>query len=630
MKAGDLVASKYRLIARLGQGGMGAVWSAANVQTGKEFAIKFLHPLVASSSEDARQRFMQEARASARMNHPNIIDIFDVGETDDGALFLVMELLDGISLQDAMRSDPPFSARELLIIAVGTATALGIAHAAGIVHRDVKPPNIYLCRDRNSALVKPKLLDFGVSKVALGDDGIATHTGSLLGSPRYMSPEQAISASQADGRADLWSLGVILYEGLTGVFPHEGDNSNAIVIAIAMKPPRPITEVAPYLPLSLRELVDDCLKPVASRVQTAYILADRLREILATHDLSDVPLARPAHAKKVIARPDNFVIETASGSQPGLQSMLTAGQVGMTTAAVRASLAGVPPPPAALAPAAKPISLRPPPPRAPVIDDEDATIIRVDPREFPPDVSARDSEPTAVTNIEPFASPSDPLSKGPEPRANAPESRPGQDREHGLPLVYGLEGGQPQLDPSNVQAPPTSAPIAIPHAPADPGESISSINVSRGLTGGSVPPIPLRTFISDPPEAPLKSKKPIIVAIAALGAVSLMAIIVILSVGGSASKTSAAGSAAPSARPAKPVERAAETAQSEQPTASAPGASAVPTASTSASSAPSAAKPAETSKAQGGDQVNQPKPKPTGTDPLRDLGSGIKMPPKKK
>ncbi|MBL8743261.1 MAG: serine/threonine protein kinase, partial [Myxococcales bacterium] len=314
MKAGALVASKYRLIARLGQGGMGAVWSAANVQTGKEFAIKFLHPLVASSSEDARQRFLQEARASARMNHPNIIDIFDVGETEDGSLFLVMELLDGLSLQDAMRADPPFSARELIAIAKGCATALGVAHAAGIVHRDVKPPNIFLCRERGGALVRPKLLDFGVSKVSVGDDGIATHTGSLLGSPRYMAPEQAVSASQADGRADLWSLGVILYEGLTGVFPHDGDSSNAIVIAIAMRPPKPITEVAPFLPQAVRELVDDCLKPVASRVQSATILADRLQLILDSHDLSDVPLARPAHAKKVVARPDNFVIQTADSS----------------------------------------------------------------------------------------------------------------------------------------------------------------------------------------------------------------------------------------------------------------------------------------------------------------------------
>ncbi len=216
MKAGDLVSSKYRIVSRLGIGGMGTVWSASHVHTEREFAIKLLHPAVAAGNEEARQRFLQEARASARVNHPNIIDIFDVGENDDGTLYLVMELLEGISLADALRADPPFSVRELLVLLVGAGTALAAAHNAGIIHRDIKPPNIYLHRDRSSGLVRPKVLDFGVSKVALGDDGVSTQLGSLLGSPRYMAPEQAISATQADARADLWSFGVILFESLTG------------------------------------------------------------------------------------------------------------------------------------------------------------------------------------------------------------------------------------------------------------------------------------------------------------------------------------------------------------------------------------------------------------------------------
>lgn len=344
MKSGDLVGSKYRLVTRLGQGGMGAVWSAQHAQTGREFAIKFLHAFVAQGSDDARHRFMQEARASARVNHPNIIDIFDVGETEDGTLYLVMELLDGMSLGDAFRAEPAFTMREILVLMVGASNALGAAHAAGIVHRDVKPLNIYLHRDRNSNTVRPKVLDFGVSKVALGeDDGHTTQIGSLLGSPRYMAPEQAVSAAAADGRSDIWSLGVILYEALTGRFPHEGDSSNAIVIAIATRPPTPILEVVPTIPRALAQLVDACLKPVELRIQRAETLAERLEEIVSTHDLSELQVARPPGGRKAIKRPDNFIINT--------NMSLDAGQTSMSLSQRRASiirqdlLAAVPPPP---------------------------------------------------------------------------------------------------------------------------------------------------------------------------------------------------------------------------------------------------------------------------------------------
>ncbi len=617
---------------------MGAVWSAANVQTGKEFAIKFLHPLIASSSDDARQRFLQEARASARMNHPNIIDIFDVGETDDGSLFLVMELLDGLSLQDAMRADPPFSARELIAIAKGAATALAVAHAAGIVHRDVKPPNIFLCRERGGTLVRPKLLDFGVSKVPIGDDGIATHTGSLLGSPRYMAPEQAVSASQADGRADLWSLGVILYEGLTGVFPHDGDNSNAIVIAIAMRPPKPITEVAPFLPQAVREIVDDCLKPVANRVQSATVLADRLQLILDSHDLSDVPLARPAHAKKVVPRPDNFVIQTVDSSSGGV--ML----------ASRMSLASLPPPPAPASatplPSVKPpdplptqiiavpepavdvrsnaasIGLRPPPrPAAPQrpMDDEDATIVR-DPREL-----------QALTAGMRASAPTDPKLDAQVERHSLSDETTNSDnrlRESAATVVVATRPAA--LAPIGEATPPASLPM---QPPADPGESISSINVSRGLSPfGSMPPTAQQTFLSDPPEPPLKSNRRLVMGMAAVGAAALLGIVVVLSTGGS---PDAGASSAQAADKGVAADKPADTAKVQAtplPSASepAPSASAPASAAASAKSSDSA-RPQSGSQTSGGQTGGgKPKPKSTGTDPLRDLGSGITLQPRKK
>jgi eukaryotic-like serine/threonine-protein kinase len=304
---------------------MGEVWSAQHAQTGREFAIKFLHSFVAHGSDDARHRFLQEARASARVNHPNIIDIFDVGETEDETLYLVMELLDGISLGDAFRAEPPLTARELLVLVSGAALALGAAHAAGIVHRDVKPLNIYLHRDRASGIVRPKVLDFGVSKVALGtDDGVATQVGSLLGSPRYMAPEQAVSAASAEGRSDIWSLGVILYEALTGRFPHEADSSNAIVIAIATRPPVPVLEVAPHLPPALAATIDACLRPIESRTQRAEDLVEQLKQILETHDLTDLTVVRPSGTKRLIKRPDNFVIHTQSSIGSVSASQLSA------------------------------------------------------------------------------------------------------------------------------------------------------------------------------------------------------------------------------------------------------------------------------------------------------------------
>src|SRR5262249_35250612 len=156
----------------------------------------------------------REARASAKINHPNIIDVFDVGSLEDGSLYLVMELLDGMSLAEAFHAEPPLTAQAFVAILLEAARALAAAHAAGIIHRDIKPPNIFLHLDRSTRLASAKLLDFGVSKFTTNEDAFITKTGSVLGSPRYMSPEQTCSSAAADHRSDLWAMGVILFEGL--------------------------------------------------------------------------------------------------------------------------------------------------------------------------------------------------------------------------------------------------------------------------------------------------------------------------------------------------------------------------------------------------------------------------------
>src|SRR5262249_48640070 len=158
--------------------------------TGREFAIKMMHP---TASPTSRERFSREARASSKINHPSVIDVFDVGETDDGSLYMAMELLDGLTLDDVLHAGAPISCADFLNIMLDVVRALGAAHAVGIVHRDVKPANIFLHRDRSTGFYAPKVLDFGISKIA-GGEGV-TRVGAVVGSPRYMSPEQTRSST---------------------------------------------------------------------------------------------------------------------------------------------------------------------------------------------------------------------------------------------------------------------------------------------------------------------------------------------------------------------------------------------------------------------------------------------------
>jgi eukaryotic-like serine/threonine-protein kinase len=293
MKAGQVVAGRYRLEARLGVGGMGEVWSAVHIGTGRDFAIKFMHAH-AAASQSARQRFSREARASAKINHPNIIDVFDVGEMEDGVLYLVMELLSGVSLADALHAEPALSIQDLLAVLLDTAQALAAAHAVGIVHRDVKPANIFLHKERGTGFSFAKILDFGISKFT--DDDQGTKTGSILGSPRYMSPEQTRSAAAADPKADIWALGVVLFEGLTGTWPHEGDSFSSLVVNICTVPPLSIDAVAPHLPEPLRAIVRECLLPYPERLKSAESFAERVELALEDAQLASMPLPRPLRA----------------------------------------------------------------------------------------------------------------------------------------------------------------------------------------------------------------------------------------------------------------------------------------------------------------------------------------------
>jgi eukaryotic-like serine/threonine-protein kinase len=297
MESGQTIAGKYRLNQLLGAGGMASVWSATNLFTERQVAIKFMLPAVARTQEAAR-RFLMEAKVTARIDHPNVIEVMDVGQTEDGTLFLVMELLTGVSLETALkRQQPTMTLYEFSFVMIQVARALAAAHKCGIIHRDLKPTNIFLHKSRDGVAV-PKLLDFGVSKF-LDDEGQKNHAltvaGTVLGSPLYMSPEQARGESDIDGRTDLFAFGGIMFEALCGTRAYEGANFNQLIVAIATKPPKSIDELAPQMPESLREVVRACLVPEREkRINSLDAVAERLLAALPELEHLGVRLPAPA------------------------------------------------------------------------------------------------------------------------------------------------------------------------------------------------------------------------------------------------------------------------------------------------------------------------------------------------
>lgn len=294
MQSGQTIAGKYRLNQPIGAGGMASVWSATNVFTERQFAIKFMHAAVAKTPE-AAHRFLMEAKVSARVNHPNIIEIIDVGQAEDGSLFMVMELLHGVSLETAMkRQSPPMLLHEFIGVLIDVGRALAAAHRSGVVHRDLKPTNIYLHMIREGVAI-PKLLDFGVSKFDDEHHHGLTIAGTVLGSPMYMSPEQAMGTESLDGRTDVFAFGAILFEALCGKRPYDGPNFNALIVTIATKQPRSIDEHAPNMPAGLRAIVRDCLvTDRKKRIGSFEEIIDRLLDVLPELEQSGLRLPGPA------------------------------------------------------------------------------------------------------------------------------------------------------------------------------------------------------------------------------------------------------------------------------------------------------------------------------------------------
>src|SRR5258706_970099 len=237
VREGEVLAGKYRIERVLGLGGMGIVVAARHVQLDQHVALKFLLP-EALANKDVVQRFAREARAAAKIQSEHVARVIDVGTLDTGSPYMVMEYLEGSDLAHILQERGRLPFYEPVDYVLQACEAIAEAHAAGIVHRDLKPANLFLARRTNGRSIV-KVLDFGISKVTKGsqDDLSLTKTTSLVGSPLYMSPEQMTSARLTDTRSDIWALGVILYELVSGHTPFTAESVTGIVAAILPNEP---------------------------------------------------------------------------------------------------------------------------------------------------------------------------------------------------------------------------------------------------------------------------------------------------------------------------------------------------------------------------------------------------------
>lgn len=265
---------RYQIVDKLGEGAMASVYKAFDPSINRSLVIKFLHPQL-SATEEYRQRFVREAKAAGMLSHPNIVTIFDVGEIENRP-YIAMELLDGGPLDDAMPKDNSMPIRDVLQLGIQLASALDYAHAKGIFHRDIKPANIIRLSDGKTI----KLADFGIAHVATTEVADRTAAGTIMGTPHYMAPEQA-RGEKIDARTDLWAVGVLLYQLLTGKRPFNADSIATLLLRITQETPVPVGELRPEIPPSLRRIIARSLnKQPEKRFQSGRELAEALARVL--------------------------------------------------------------------------------------------------------------------------------------------------------------------------------------------------------------------------------------------------------------------------------------------------------------------------------------------------------------
>lgn len=275
VRVGDVLAGKYRVERVLGVGGMGVVVAATHLALDEKVALKFLLPEIAKDPANVA-RFLREARAAAKIRSEHVARVTDVGTLDGGAPYLVMEYLDGEDLAARVARGGPLPVSQAVDCVLQACEALAEAHVLGIVHRDLKPANLFLTRRADDS-PSVKVLDFGISKMTsdVGPGAGLTKTSGMMGSPIYMSPEQLQSAKDVDARTDVWALGVILYELLTGRQPFTADSLPQLVVQIMTVAPSPLRSLRADVPVGLAEAIDRALqKDRAARLPDVVAFAE--------------------------------------------------------------------------------------------------------------------------------------------------------------------------------------------------------------------------------------------------------------------------------------------------------------------------------------------------------------------
>jgi len=335
VEPGQVLDGKYRIVRLIGEGGMGAVFEGENVRINRRVAIKVLHGAALSNAETV-QRFEREAQAAGRIGSDHILEILDLGVLGDGERYMVMEFLSGQTLTQRILQHGRLTPRQITPLIRQVLVGLGAAHAAGIIHRDLKPDNLFVLNERSGIRDYVKIIDFGISKFnALGGDMSMTRTGAVMGTPYYMSPEQAKGSGKVDARSDLYAIGVILYEAVAGEVPFSADTFNELMFKIVLSDAKPLMEVVPDLDPRFAAIV---AKAMARDVDQRYSTAAEMIEAFdafaltfagtGTGTFADVPVAAsrelpPAHA---MTSPGQATQGSFATSQQGVPGATTPGK----------------------------------------------------------------------------------------------------------------------------------------------------------------------------------------------------------------------------------------------------------------------------------------------------------------
>lgn len=308
----NLLDDKYQLEEKIGQGGMGQVYKGTHLQLGISCAIKILHPDTISNQK-AIERFRREARATAQIRHPNAVQVTDFGVTKDtGMAYLVMEFLEGYTLKEKLLKQTKLSLKEILPILTQTCAAVHLAHSKGIIHRDLKPDNIFIIKNEEGE-EQVKVLDFGIAKLKdPAGSNTLTETGTVVGTPQYMSPEQCRSGD-IDVRSDIYSLGIILYQMLAGTVPFSASSPSAVIIMQATEVPKPLSQFCPETPKQIENIILKALEKIPDkRQQTALELAKEFE--IALYESGIIPnLFVNKQIDLIISSNTNIIVASPKG-----------------------------------------------------------------------------------------------------------------------------------------------------------------------------------------------------------------------------------------------------------------------------------------------------------------------------